>query len=46
MAFGDKPLGPFPHHFTFGEDLGCALNIVFFVLFLIAVFLFWQFVLN
>jgi hypothetical protein len=45
MTFGDSPLGDFPGDFL-GRDLGCALNVVCFVLFVIAVLIFWRFVLN
>jgi len=35
MAFGDEPLGPWDHRFTFGEDLGCAFPFLGFVVFVV-----------
>ena len=42
----DEPFGQFPFRFTFVHELGCAFSFVGFVLFVIAVLIFWRFVLN
>jgi hypothetical protein len=42
MAFGDEPLGPWDHRFTFGEDLGCAFPFLGFVVFVVVVTILWQ----
>ena len=46
MAFEGGPLGHFPDRFTFGHELGCAFNVVCFVLFVIAVLIVWRYALN
>jgi hypothetical protein len=40
--FGDEPLGPWDHQFTFGKDLGCALPFLGFVVFAVVVTILWQ----
>lgn len=37
MVNDDGPLGPFSENFTFGNDLGCAFNVVCFVLFVLPI---------
>jgi hypothetical protein len=46
MAFGDEPLGPWDHRFTFGEDLGCAFPFLGFVVFVVVVTILWQYFFN
>lgn len=35
--FGDNPLGPWDHKFTFTNELGCGSTFIGFILFLVAV---------
>ena len=35
--FGDDPLGPWDHEFTFTKDLGCGFTLIGFAVFLIAI---------
>ena len=44
--FDGGPLGPFSERFTFVHELGCAFNVVCFVLFVMAVLIFWRYALN
>jgi hypothetical protein len=46
MDFGSEPLGPWPEDFSFVKDAGCATTFVGFVLFIIALLIIWQRVLN
>ena len=40
--FGDDPLRPWDHQFTFGNDLGCVISFLGFVVFAVVVTILWQ----